>query len=69
MGTRARGRATHGRGGGRAGPAFASAPPSQIAVSGPAVADRSAAHHFEEKTGTSPCRIFLFKRRHLPDKM
>jgi hypothetical protein len=38
---------------------------SQIAVSGPAVADRSAVHHFEAKTGASPCRIFFF----MPDKM
>jgi hypothetical protein len=51
-----------------AGLACASAAASQIAVSGPAVADRSAVHHFEAKTGASACRIFLFNR-HMPDKM
>ena len=50
-----------------AGPACASAAASQIAVSGPAVADRSAVHHSEAKTGASACRIFFFKRR-MPDQ-
>lgn len=57
------------RGGDRAGPAFASAAAaSQVAVSGPAVADHSAAHHFEAKTGASACRIFFFNRN-TPDEM
>ncbi len=30
--------------------------------------DRSAAHHFEAKTGASRCRIFFFNR-HMPDEM
>jgi len=61
-------RATHGRADDCAGPLCASATaPSQVAVSG-AVADRSAVHHFEAKTGASAWRIFFFKR-HLPDKM
>jgi hypothetical protein len=58
------------RGNDCAGPARASAAAAtQIAVSGPAVADRSAVHHFEEKAGTSPCRIFFFNRRRIPLKI
>lgn len=69
MGAYAYARATHGRGDGCAGPACASAAAaSQIVVSGPAVADRSAARHFEAKTGASTDRIFFFSR-HAPDKM